>query len=272
MPRIEVSGTTVECIDQGSGQPVVLLHCSASSSLQWSGLIARLSERFRVIAPDLYGYGNTAPWAGRGPFRLEHEAEIVCALVGRTGEPAHLVGHSLGGAVALHVARTRPDLLASLAVMEPVAFHLLRGRDEVALAEINEVAAGVAGALASGDYLGGIARFVDYWSGPGAWAGVPEDKRIGFGAKLAKIALDFHATLNEPASLGHFASMALPTLVIQGSRSPLPTRRICDLLAGVLPDARLQLITGAGHMAPLTHRERVNDLIAAHLSGAEILL
>jgi pimeloyl-ACP methyl ester carboxylesterase len=272
MPRIEVSGSRVEYIDQGSGEPVMLLHSSASSSAQWRVLVDRLSERWRVIAPDLHGYGNTTQWPGRGPFRLAHEAEIVCALLGRAGEAAHLVGHSFGGAVALHVARTRADLLASLTVIEPVAFHLLRGHDEAALDEIGEVAAGVAVALACGDYLGGIARFVDYWSGPGAWAGVPEDKRVGIAARLAKVALDFHATLHEPASIEDFGSMALPTLVIQGSRSPLPTRRVCELLAGVLPDARLQIISGAGHMAPLTHREPVNDLIAAHLSGAEILL
>ncbi len=66
MPRIEVSGSGVEYIDQGSGEPAVLLHCSASSSGQWRGLIDRLSRRFRVIAPDLYGYGRTAPWPERG--------------------------------------------------------------------------------------------------------------------------------------------------------------------------------------------------------------
>lgn len=266
MPRIEIGGSAVEFVDQGVGQPVMLLHSSASSSAQWRALIERLSGRYRVIAPDLYGYGGTAHWAGQGEFRLEHEAEIVCALLKRTGEPAQLVGHSFGGAVALHVARTRPDLLASLTVIEPVAFHLLRGQDQAALAEITAVAKGVAEALACGNYFDGIAAFVNYWSGPGAWDGIPQEKRAGFAARLGKVALDFHATLNEPASLADFAAMALPTLVLQGSRAPLPTRRICELLAPALPDAQLRIIAGAGHMAPLTHRDAVNALVAEHLA------
>ena len=265
MPSIAISGSRVEYVEQGSGEPVVLLHSSASSGAQWRALMGRLAGRYRVIAPDLYGYGGTANWAGRGEFRLEHEAQIVCALLGRAGEPVHLVGHSFGGAVALHVARTRPDLLASLTLIEPVAFHLLQGQDETAFAEIEEVADGVAHALASGDYLGGIARFVDYWSGPGAWAGIPAEKRPGFAARLGKVALDFHATFNEPASLRDFAGLALPTLLLQGTCSPLPTRRICELLAAVLPDGQLTRIEDAGHMAPLTHRDRVNALIEAHL-------
>lgn len=257
--------TRVAWIDQGQGEPVVLLHSSASSSAQWRVLADRLGDRYRVIAPDLYGYGGTPTWTGCGPFRLDHEAQVVCRLIGRAGEPVHLVGHSFGGAVALNVARTRPDLLASLTVIEPVAFHLLRGQDREALEEISGVAADIGKALACGDYFGGIARFVDYWSGPGAWAGVPAEKHAAFAARLAKVALDFHATLNEPASLEDFAALALPTLVLQGSSSPLPTRRICELLAAVLPDGQLTRVEGAGHMAPLTHRDSVNALVEAHL-------
>jgi pimeloyl-ACP methyl ester carboxylesterase len=270
MPSIDISGSRIEYVEQGSGEPVVLLHSSASSSTQWRALMERLSERFRVVAPDLYGYGGTSHWAGRGAFCLEHEAQLVYALLGRAGEPAHLVGHSFGGAVALHLARTRPDLFASLTVIEPVAFHLLRGRDELAFAEISAVAAGVGQALACGDYFNGIAGFVDYWSGPGAWAGIPQEKRPGFATRLAKVALDFQATLNEPAALEDFAAMALPTLVVQGTSSPRPTRRICELLAEVLPDAQSRIVDGAGHMAPVTHRDAVNAAVFAHLDSIKL--
>jgi pimeloyl-ACP methyl ester carboxylesterase len=83
--------------------------------------------------------------------------------------------------------------------------------------------------------------------------------------RLAKIALDFHATLNEPARLEDFRNLPLPTLVLHGACSPSPTRSICELLAAVLPDSQITAIEGAGHMAPLTHREAINALIAAHL-------
>jgi pimeloyl-ACP methyl ester carboxylesterase len=120
-------------------------------------------------------------------------------------------------------------------------------------------------ALACGDYFGGMARFVDYWSGPGAWETFAPERRAGLAARLSKVALDFEATLNEPAVLRDFADMAIPTLVVQGTRSPRPTRRICELLAQVLPDAERVTLEGAGHMAPLTHRETVNRLIEERL-------
>lgn len=269
--RLDLCSTQVEYLEQGRGETVLLLHSSASSSAQWRALLDRLSERYRVIAPDLHGYGRTAAWAGRGPFRLEHEAKIVVALIGRAGAPAHLVGHSFGGAVALHVARTRPDLLSSLTVIEPVAFHLLRQHDVVALVQIMAVANSVANALACGDYFAGMERFVDYWSGPGAWEAIPAPKRAGLAARLAKVALDFEASLNEPAALAQFRDVAVPTLVVQGTRSPCPTRSICRLLMQALPDAESTSIEGAGHMAPVTHPDQVNELIATRLKALQTL-
>jgi pimeloyl-ACP methyl ester carboxylesterase len=267
MSILQISGSRVEYLELGSGEPVLLLHSSGSSSAQWRALAERLGERYRVIAPDLYGYGGTAHWPGRSPFHLECEAEIVLALLELANEPAHLVGHSYGGAVALHVAGLRGDLLRSLTLIEPVAFNLLRGTDAPALAEITDLAAGVARATACGEYLAGFGRFVAYWNGPETWAEVPAEKRYAMAARLPTIALDFHATLNEPTRLEDFRSMSVPTLLLHGTSSPWPTRRICDLLERVLPEAELQTIGGAGHMAPFTHRDQVNAMVVAQLDA-----
>ena len=95
--------------DAGSGQPVVLLHASASSSAQWQGLTRALESRFRVLVPDLHGHGGSVPWRGPGPLTLADEAAIVTALADRVGEPVHLVVHSYGAAVALRFAQAHPD-------------------------------------------------------------------------------------------------------------------------------------------------------------------
>lgn len=271
MPRIEIYGSSVEYHEQGSGEPVVLRHSTGASNSQWRALMERLSPRFRVIAPDLYGYGATSPWPGHGAFCLGHEAAaVVAALLERLDEPAHVVGHSYGGAVALRLARLRGDLLCSLAVIEPVAFHLLRCGDQAdasAPQEITHIADAVARALACGDYTGGFRQFVDYWSGEGTWGGIPAAKRDVLVARLTKVALDFHATLNEPARLEDFRTIAVPMLLIQGERSALPARRICRLLARALPELRMKTIEGAGHMAPLTHPNEVNEALVAHITA-----
>jgi pimeloyl-ACP methyl ester carboxylesterase len=270
MPRIVINHCNVELVEQGSGQPVVLLHSTAASSAQWRALVDKLGARFRAIAPDLYGYGATAPWPGHGAFSLADEAALVHALLDRLDEPAHLIGHSYGGAVALHVARTRGEVLRSLTLIEPVAFHLLRDGDATdltALREIIAVADSVTRSLARGDYLGGLGRFVDYWSGPGTWASVPMSRRNGMVPSFAKVALDFHATINDTSRLSDFEMIAVPTLLVQGSGTTLPARRICNRLARALPEASTRTIGGAGHMSPITHRDEVNRLILAYLDA-----
>ena len=270
MPRIEIYGSSVEYHEQGSGTPVVLLHSSGSSGAQWRALAGRLATQYRVLTPDLIGYGGTSTWKARSGFCLAQEAALVRSLLGRLGEPAHLVGHSYGGAVALHVARTRPELVRSLTVIEPVAFHLLRDGDEIdgaALREISEIATLVSVAVERGDYGGGSGAFVDYWSGPGAWAAMPARTRAALASLLPKVALDFHATINEPAGLEDMRDIAARTLILQGGCTAVPTRRICKRLAGVLPAVHVKTIKGAGHMAPVTHRDEVNDLIVAYLDA-----
>jgi pimeloyl-ACP methyl ester carboxylesterase len=267
MATLQVSGSQVEYVELGAGEPVFLLHSSGSSSAQWRTLAERLSHRYRVIAPDWYGHGGTAHWPGARPFHLECEAEIVLALLERVNEPAHLVGHSYGGAVALHVAGFQTELLRSLTLIEPVAFHLLRGADTPALAEIREVAEIVTRAVARGEYVAGFEHFVDYWTSPAAAAEVPAYKRFAMAARLPKIALEFHATLNEPTRLEDFRSMSVPTLLLHGTDSPWPTRRICDLLERILPRAQLKTVGGGGHMAPITHRDQVNALIMAQVES-----
>jgi pimeloyl-ACP methyl ester carboxylesterase len=255
-------------------ETVLLLHCSGSSGAQWRSLAEKLAPRYRVIAPDLIGYGSAAPWSGRGQFCVAQEVAALRtarpAFQPTLDQPVHLVGHSYGGGVALHIARTRPELLRSLTLIEPSAFHLLRGGDAIdtdAWLEITGVGAQVRAALASGDYLGGFGRFVDYWK-PGSWAAMPAEKREAFAPQIAKVALEFHALLNEPAGIEDMRGIAAPTLLLQGAETKLPSRCVCKRLRAALPEAEFRLVLGAGHMLPVTHRDEVNRLIAAHLDRA----
>lgn len=270
MPSLQIHGHRVQVARQGRGEPVILLHASGSSGSQWRGLADRLGDRFLTLAPDHHGHGGTAPWPGYGAFTLADEAALVTGLIDGLPGPVHLVGHSYGAAVALQVARKRPEALRSLALIEPAAFHLLRdgnASEAAALAEVVEVARGVLRSLGNGDHHGGFGRFVDYWSGPGAWAAMPIEQRSMLAANLPNVALAFHAVGEDPSRAGDFAELAVPTLILQGSRTTAPARRICERLARTMPFATLQVIAGAGHMSPLTHGEQVNGLLAAHLEA-----
>jgi len=253
-----------------TSEPDVLLHCRGSSGAQWRSLAAQLDARHQVLMPDLIGYGASASWGGSGTFCLAEETAPVRSILGRLNEPVHLVGHSYGGAVALHLARVRPAFVKSLTLIEPSAFHLLRNgdaSDAEALREITVVAAYASAALAVGDYRGGFGRFVDYWSGPGSWRAMAPEKRLAFAPQLAKVVLDFHALLNEPAELEDVCDVAAPTLLVQGDCTTLPSRRVCARLRVALPNADFRLVRGAGHMLPVTHRDEVNALVAAHIAA-----
>jgi pimeloyl-ACP methyl ester carboxylesterase len=275
MQNIHIDGTRIAYADAGSGDPVLLVHCSSASGTEWRHLCEVLAGEFRAIAPDQWGCGHSDPWCGRTAFGLADEAAPMVALIDRIGTPVHLVGHSYGGAVALRVARERPEMVRSLTLIEPSAFHLLRwggAVERTLFREIAEVAEAVARAVTSGDYWGGMARFVDYWNGDGAWDAMPHDARIKLSRRLGKVVLDFQALFEEPAGVHDYAALTPPTLIVCGARSPGPSRRIVDMLEGAMPCARVARIRGAGHMSPLTHPDPVNAAIRDHLRSTAAAL
>lgn len=115
---VDISGP-VHVVDYGgAGSPLVLVHGLGGSHLNWMLVGPSLAARHRVIAVDLPGFGLTAP-EGRSA-RLGEQAEIVAELI-RTefGEPATIVGNSMGGLVAMLVADRAPDVAGRLVLVAP---------------------------------------------------------------------------------------------------------------------------------------------------------
>jgi pimeloyl-ACP methyl ester carboxylesterase len=99
--------------EQGQGEPLVLLHGGAVDSRFFDQNVSAIAERFRVITTDLWGHGRTAD--RDGPFSLESFATDVSELIEQVvGAPAHVLGHSIGSAVALTLAMRRSDLVRKL--------------------------------------------------------------------------------------------------------------------------------------------------------------
>jgi pimeloyl-ACP methyl ester carboxylesterase len=109
----------------GTGAPVLLLHGSASAGVMWIPVIDALKSRFRVIAPDLIGYGRTDSWPDGHGFGVDDELRLVEPLLPHAPEGVHVVGHSYGGVVALHLALAGRVSIRSLTLIEPVAFFFL---------------------------------------------------------------------------------------------------------------------------------------------------
>ena len=154
---------------------VVLLHCSMSTGAQWRSLAGRLEARgHRVAAPDLLGYGE-APGAHEADFSAVHEAMRVAACADAafgSGAPFHVIGHSYGGMVALHLARALPRRVASLVAYEPVCFNLL-GRRDRDYRNVRVLAEAIALLVRAGRPFDASRRFYDFWNGDGAFGALP---------------------------------------------------------------------------------------------------
>lgn len=123
--RIEVAGTRVSLAEAGTGPGTcVLVHGTGTSSRSWLRTIAPLAMRFRVVAPDLPGFGASP--RHRGPVSIERYADLLNALVDHLGPgPMHLVGHSMGGLVSLTALLRRPERYERLVLIGSTAITLL---------------------------------------------------------------------------------------------------------------------------------------------------
>lgn len=267
----ELNGVNISIKEEGTDEPVVLLHSSANSNEQWKSAFESWADQFHVIAPDLLGYGGTDPWPGRGTLALADEVALVDATVSHLHKPIHLIGHSYGGAVALRMVLQQPERVRSLCLIEPVAFNVLNGTGEEERRHFDEII-GLSTAVID---LQGIGRsmeaarvFVDYWSGEGTFANLTAKKRNRIAGDMHKVVLDFHATITEPTPGAAYGGIDVPTLILCGTHSPKPTRHITRLLAEVIPGARHRTIPHAGHMLPVTHPIYVNTAIEIHLMQA----
>ncbi len=231
-----------------------------------------LGGRYEVLAPEHYGCESTGPWTGEHAFTLADEAAQAIALIDRSDDKVHLVGHSYGGGVALNVALARPDRIASMALYEPSAFHLLRqmgGRGAEPYAEITGVARHICQGVVTGDYRGAVAAFVDYWNGPGSWNALRPSVQRALIRWAPKGPLDFRALIDDPTPVAAYGALAFPVLILRGEHAPSPTSVIAEGLAQWLPASRLVDIAGAGHMGPLTHTPEVSALLVRHIVEAE---
>ena len=126
LETLVVDGRTVAYQDVGAGPTVILAHGSGASHRAWAPVVAALRDRYRVLTPDLLGYGRSEPSPVNARFHPWSDLGALIALAERAEVPVHLVGHSYGGALSLEAGRTLGARVRSLTLIEPVALHLMR--------------------------------------------------------------------------------------------------------------------------------------------------
>ena len=245
----------------GSGPTVVLLHSSLSSAKQWQRLVNLLKARFTLINMDLLGYGDAGQVMDKENYCFDIEVQRILAVVQDVipEQKFHLVGHSCGGAIALKMATEVPEMVLSLSLFEPVAFHLFIDESKerqqvVAFAEqIHQIESSLA-----------AQAFVDYWNGQGYFAQLPEKVQQQMALSINKVVLDFKGIFAERYNLERLEQIKFPCLFLYGKYSPELSQLLSQKIISHLPNVEQHQVL-SGHMAPLSHPQLVEPLIVEFL-------
>ncbi len=275
MPRVALTHYEAHYQQLGRGPDVVLLHGFTSNLAMWmfSGLPARLSDRYRVTMYDLRGHGaSTAPAAGYTSAHLADDLADLHAALGL--EPAVLVGHSFGGVVAMHAAARFPEPFAAVVLSDSYFPGLSTLEPNMEYAEVwvqlreKLLAVGhdigprvdfrrLLGAVATVDSAG-RARLTEQLGAPAArWL-----------SQLGPLARTSAAEeMNDPAGLtaSMLAGIRQPVVALYDERSPFEATY--RWLLSQLPNCRGARVPGASHLALLENPAAFCDLVDRHLTA-----
>ncbi len=265
MPLMTFGDFEVDFTDESEGEPVILVHSSGSSNRQWRSLTELLSQRYRVLAINRFGYGSTTPWPGREPQTLADQADLVVALAEWAGRPVRLVGHSFGAVVALKAATLLGPRSVDLVLLDPSPFYVLaqHGRWE-AYNDVCTIRDYVKTHGAVGDWQRVAERFADFWVGEGTWKAMSPNRQKAFAQTLPNNFHEWDAVMAETAPMEEWRRLPARTLVVHSAQNQRLLLEIFGLFREVCSHWTFVEIA-AGHMAPVTHPEIVNPIIKEFL-------
>ena len=253
-PRtIATGGVNLHAVVEGEGTPVVILHGFTGSAASMAGTAAGLRERHRVIRIDLVGHGESDAPRDGAAYRMESCVDQVAGVVEALDvRPAHFIGYSMGGRVALALCAWRPELAASATLIGARA----------GIAEEDERAARVRDDCALADRIEreGVPRFVDAWMALPLFA---SQRRLGAkalaAAREARLANRAHGLAlslrgmgagAQPPLCGHLGRVRAPVCLVAGEEDTR-FRAIAEALSRELPRSRVEVVPAAGHAAHL---------------------
>ena len=259
-------GVTFHVVEEGSGEPVVLLHGHTLDLRVWDGQApAWAAAGYRVIRYDQRGHGCTES-PPRGYRWGDHAADLAALLRSLGAAPAHVVGLSKGGGIALELALREPRLLRSLTLIAPLV------PDYPLSAELLESFRLLARTIrAEGVERAVRAGWLDHplLAGAHALPGV----RDRLEAMVCSFpAGEYLATARDGADrdwkvVDRLAEVAAPTLVVGGARDVPDFVAMARLVAARVPGCRLAEVPGCGHLVPLERGAETVRLVLEHLAS-----
>lgn len=258
---------------EGSGPPVVLIQGVGVAGSGWKPQVDGLRSEFTCLTFDNRGMGDSQP-IGAAPVSVRQMADDTLWLMSQLGwGSAHVVGHSLGGPVALEMAMTHPARVRSLSLLCTLA----RGRDATSLSW-RMMWLGMRSRI--GPRRARRHAFLQIVMPPDALEGADRDALAAdlaplFGHDLADqppVAMKQLAALRAWDGTDRLREITgIPALVLSAAHDPIAPPKHGRALAAAIDGARYVEFADASHGLPIQHAARVNDLLRSHLRGVEAL-
>lgn len=269
--RVDVDDVTLAVTVEGVGDPaLVLVHGYTGSSRDWDGVAADLAADRRVVRYDHRGHGESTHTGDATTYTIDQLVADLSHLVDRLEiDRFHLLGHSLGGVVAMQFVLDRPERVRSLIAMDTSPFPA-----SGALADLVDPIAEQGRTQGMAAVYETIRPFVT-----GVPPGLPPRTPAEDAEADARLRWAFeHLDPDAFAALGHqlacydslvdrLPQIGCPTTVIVGEHD-VALRPGADALAAGIPGARLVVVSGAAHSPQLEHRGAWLAAVGAHLDAA----
>ena len=254
---------TLRYLDVGSGPAVVLIHGLAGDLSAWRAQVALLRPHFRVIAFDNRGAGASSQVDE--PVSTQDLAQDTLQLMTHAGiESAHVVGRSMGGAVAQHMALMAPSRVRTLALC--ASFAKLDALGSRVLHNMREALEW------RGSWADHARHSVQNFVSAGFFNGQPDkvaaiEALLGGETRLPACYSRQNRACQDHDTLGALSHIAQPTLVMGGDADPICSMTATRALHAGLPNARLEVFEGASHFFLMEQPERFNRLLLEWLQA-----
>lgn len=272
MPKDTVNGIGLQWeLDGRGGPPVVLVHGAWVDRHNWDALVPYLRESYRVLTFDRRGHGDSDRPTGQGRMRDDVD-DLAGLLVHLQLAPAHVVGNSYGGMIALRLAAQSPETCLSVTAHEPPFLHLDdQVRSDRRVEHIDRLQRRTTELIERGELDAGISGFLDAVIGPGAWKSTPEEFRQYLRDAAPSFVDDVHDPEPWTVDLQALSRFAGPIVFTQGEDSPAFYGVILDAISLSLPSAHRLIIRGAGHGPHVDKPGEYADSITPLIAGPERL-
>jgi pimeloyl-ACP methyl ester carboxylesterase len=275
--QVDLHGHQVIYRTAGSGPPVVLIHGMVNSSRHWRDVALRLADRFTVVAPDLIGHGDSA--TPRGDYSLGAHAAVIRDLLTLIGVgSATMVGHSLGGGVAMQFFWQFPDRVERLALVSPgglgrevspllrgaalpgasVALRAVSGRGSLGVLERLATALEARGSNRA-VYLQAIVRALRPLERPGSREAFLQTLRSVIDLRGQRVSAVDRLYLLGP----------VPTLIVWGERDNTIPARHGRAAHETVPHSRFETLPRAAHFPHLEDPDGLADVLLDFIGTTE---